>query len=81
METTKCTLGAVPGKYRTCSQADCLTCGFEAAEIERRLEYINQNSLTLCPDGLRRLIINRAEDAAEQENAVTQQTRDVKEQV
>ena len=64
MDATRCTLGAVPGKYRTCSQADCPTCGFEAAEMARRREYIDRDGLTRCADGKRRLILKRAEENA-----------------
>lgn len=64
MDTTRCALGAVPGKYRVCNQADCPTCGFEAAEIERRRECIRQQGLTRCADGKRRLVIKRAQENA-----------------
>lgn len=33
------------------------TCGWEAAEAERRRAYLREHGLTLCADGLRRLII------------------------
>ena len=35
----------------------CDRCGWEAAEAERRRAYLHECGLTLCADGLRRLII------------------------
>lgn len=35
----------------------CDRCGWEAAEAERRRAYLRKHGLTLCADGLRRLII------------------------
>lgn len=35
----------------------CPRCGWEAAEAERRRAYLHEHGLTLCADGLRRLII------------------------
>nr|UWG00637.1 MAG: hypothetical protein [Bacteriophage sp.] len=35
----------------------CDHCGWEAAEAERRRAYLREHGLTLCADGLRRLII------------------------
>lgn len=35
----------------------CDHCGWEAAEEERRRAYLHEHGLTLCADGLRRLII------------------------
>ena len=69
MDTTKCTLGAIPGKYRVCNQADCPTCGWNADEMARRREYLQQhglNGLTICADGKCRMVIKRA---SAQENA------------
>lgn len=57
MDTTKCALGAVPGKYRVCNQADCPNCGWNAEVAAQRRECIQQNGMTLCADGKRRLIL------------------------
>lgn len=35
----------------------CDNCGWEAAEAERRRAHLREHGLTLCADGLRRLII------------------------
>lgn len=40
-----------------CNASECPTCGWEAAEAERRRAYLREHGLTLCADGLRRLII------------------------
>lgn len=80
MDATICTLGEIP----VCHRSNCPTCGWNAEVAACRREYLRQHGpegLTLCSDGLRRLIINCAKDAAVQENAVTQQNQDVKEQV
>lgn len=39
--------------------ADCTRCGFDEREQAARNAQIRENGLTLCPDGLRRLIIPR----------------------
>lgn len=57
MDTTRCTLGEIPGKYRACKPTDCPTCGWNAEEMARRLAYIRQHGLTPCADVKRRLVI------------------------
>lgn len=49
-----CTL---PEKAKKKDCSGCEHCGWEAAEAERRRAYIREHGLTLCADGLRRLII------------------------
>lgn len=49
-----CTL---PEKAKKKDCSGCEHCGWEAAEAERRRAYIHEHGLTLCADGLRRLII------------------------
>lgn len=57
-----CTLGYDPEKAAKCNPSECPSCGWEAAEAERRGNYRRKHGLTLCADGLRRLIIK--EEAA-----------------
>ena len=52
-----CLLGIDPKKVKKCNASECPTCGWEAAEAERRRAYLREHGLTLCADGLRRLII------------------------
>ena len=52
-----CLLGIDPNKVQKCNASECPTCGWEAAEAERRRAYLREHGLTLCADGLRRLII------------------------
>lgn len=52
-----CLLGIDPNKVQKCNASECPTCGWEAAEEERRRAYLREHGLTLCADGLRRLII------------------------
>ena len=53
----KCLLGIDPEKTQKCKPSECASCGWEAAEAARRREYVKEHGLTLCADGLRRLII------------------------
>lgn len=52
-----CLLGINPKEVKKCNASECPTCGWEAAEAERRRAYLHECGLTLCADGLRRLII------------------------
>lgn len=52
-----CLLGINPKEVQKCNTSECPTCGWEAAEAERRRAYLHEHGLTLCADGLRRLII------------------------
>lgn len=52
-----CLLGINPKEVQKCNASECPTCGWEAAEAERRRTYLHEHGLTLCVDGLRRLII------------------------
>ena len=49
-----CTL---PEKAKKKDCSGCEHCGWETAEAERRRAYLCEHGLTLCADGLRRLII------------------------
>ncbi len=53
------------GKNAKCSPTErCRTCGFEAAEWERRKAYMAAHGfsgLTLCEDGIRRLDLSKIE--------------------
>ena len=42
----------------------CEGCGWEATEAERRSEHLKKHGLTLCADGLRRLIIKKEKNMA-----------------
>lgn len=53
----RCTLPAGARK-KECGSS-CEHCGWEAKEAARRRDYIKQHGLTLCADGLRRLIIRK----------------------
>lgn len=54
-----CLLGIDPEHSSKCKPSECASCGWEAAEDERRREYMKEHGLTLCADGLRRLIIKK----------------------
>ncbi len=41
----------------TCGNIPCSMCGFNVEEHKRRRKILAENGLTLCSDGLRRLII------------------------
>lgn len=56
-----CLLGIDPATSPKCNPSECRTCGWEAAEAERRTEYRKKYGLTLCGDGLRRLIIRKGQ--------------------
>lgn len=57
-----CLLGVDPAKAQKCKPSECASCGWEAAEAARRREYMKEHGLTLCADGLRRLIIKKEEN-------------------
>ena len=42
-----------------CDPPTCATCGWESAEEKRRKEYLRKYGLTLCEDGLQRLVIDQ----------------------
>lgn len=56
-----CLLGIDPAKSSKCKPSECAACGWEATEAERRTQYIKEHGLTLCADGLRRLIMKKEE--------------------
>ena len=39
------------------TMAECETCGWNPIVLEERKEFLRENGLTLCKDGLRRLIM------------------------
>ena len=55
----KCLLGIDPVKAQKCKPSECASCGWEAAEAARRRAYIKEHGLTLCADGLWRLVIRK----------------------
>ena len=59
-----CLLGINPKEVQKCNTSECPTCGWEAAEAERRRAYLHEHGLTLCADGFRRLIIRKEKDMA-----------------
>lgn len=52
-----CLLGIDPATSKKCNPSECPTCGWEVEEAERRRTYTREHGLTLCEDGLYRLII------------------------
>jgi len=61
-----CLLGIDPATSTKCKPSECRSCGWEAAEAERRTEYRRKHGLTLCNDGLHRLIIKKGDKDNEQ---------------
>lgn len=59
-----CLLDVDPEHSSKCKPSECPTCGWEAAEAERRSKYLKKHGLTLCADGLRRLIIKKEKNMA-----------------
>lgn len=57
MQKMQCRIFPEKAKKKDCS--GCEHCGWEAAEAERRRAYLCEHGLTLCADGLRRLIISK----------------------
>ena len=56
----RCKLG---DKARCEQETDaCKSCGWNVDEAARREKYLEENGLTLCDDGLYRLIIKAAPD-------------------
>ena len=55
----ECLLDVNPAEHKGCNLTKCTTCGFNAEVAARRCKYIKEHSLTLCADGLRRLIIKK----------------------
>lgn len=52
-----CLLGIDPATSKKCNPSECPTYGWEVEEAERRRAYTREHGLTLCKDGLYRLII------------------------
>lgn len=42
-----------------CARQGCYGCGFDITEAARRKELLNNCGLTVCKDGLKRLVIKR----------------------
>ena len=62
MTETKCTL-----KNRNCTTVgSCAGCGWEENEIWRRMGIRREVGLTLCEDGLKRLIVGRPRKTEEE---------------
>lgn len=56
MAENSCTLVAIDPKY--CKNI-CFDCGWNAEVLKERNAALEANGLTLCSDGLRRLIIRK----------------------
>lgn len=55
---TKCIQKFDPSEHEFCHNGeDCTKCGWNVDVHNDRVYQYNENGLTLCPDGLRRLII------------------------
>lgn len=52
-----------------CPSRKCHNCGWNADEAERRKRLFESEGLTLCADGLRRLIVHR-EETMQEKNGV-----------
>ena len=67
-----CILEKAPGADTKCKKtADCTRCGWNIKEAARRHKYLRKHGLTLCADGLYRLIIEAApDDGARQKGTV-----------
>lgn len=61
-----CLLGHDPEKHPLCSPAKCHGCGWNKQEAVYRRLLLRENGLTLCPDGLRRLVISRETEKKEE---------------
>lgn len=46
---------------------DCSTCGWNVHEAQRRRDYLREHGLTLCEDGLYRLVMKKGEQKDAQE--------------
>ena len=58
-----CLLGIDPAKSEKCKPSECRCCGWNKEEADRRRAYVAEHGLTLCADGLRRLIIRKENEA------------------
>lgn len=61
MNKTKCLLGVDPELSPKCKPTECPNCGWNEREALYRRAYLKEYGLTLCDDGLRRLVIPKAE--------------------
>lgn len=62
MPETKCTL-----EHRRCTTVGrCAGCGWEANEIQRRKEIMEEIGLIVCEDGLSRLFVGKVEEDGEE---------------
>ena len=53
----KCALGKSPQTHPQCKAGECPGCGWHPEEIKRREKLLETYGLTLCEDGLHRLIL------------------------
>ena len=51
----KCLLDGGAKVAQQCDPEECTTCGWEASEAARRKKHMEEQGLTLCEDGYRRL--------------------------
>jgi hypothetical protein len=56
MKNKKCLL------EERCCDGKCVGCGWDSEEAERRKKEFAENGLTLCNDGLHRLVIKRGHE-------------------
>ena len=56
-----CLLGINPKEVQKCNASECPTCGWEAAEAERRRAYLREHGLTLCAAACAVLLFQRTE--------------------
>lgn len=56
---TRCLLKRDPKTSPTCKPSECVHCGWDETEAACSNYQLKKNGLTLCEDGLRRLVIHR----------------------
>lgn len=59
ISTNNCLLRCYRNKNLPCDTSMCKSCGWDDSEHKRRLKLADENGLTLCNDGLFRLIITK----------------------
>ena len=61
-----CLLGRDPKNSQVCQENQCWRCGWNEKENRNRLILLSVKGLTLCSDGLRRLVMPARNDVKEE---------------
>lgn len=61
-----CLLRRVPKNYPNCEATGCWRCGWNEQEERQRVMLLAVNGLTMCSDGLRRLVMPARNDVKEE---------------